>query len=314
VALSLLRLLSLVSLATLALPAFAGATASDFKKETKKGANYWNAQAAIDGDMKTCWMVPGESQNKGEWIMLEAPKSKIDKIGMVVGWGKDDAIFKDYARVKTVNVIAYKYDDDNNMVEAARQVATFEDKPGMQVVDIEDMQIGDENFGGKVKIEVTDFYEGKDFPNLAVSEVLMVLTEFDAKPVVKSVSSEDAGHDGGMMIDLSPKTFWSGDAAGAALTFEASGFSLARVGITPGPKEYARPKKVKVTANERSVEAELPDKAGAQWVEIPAVVGYTGSAWGMIKVEILETYPGTKFPTKVAINELDAKATAMDGI
>ena len=34
--------------------AFAGATASNFKPEHRKGANYWNAQSAIDGKLETC--------------------------------------------------------------------------------------------------------------------------------------------------------------------------------------------------------------------------------------------------------------------
>ena len=48
--------------------AFAGAKASKFKPEHRKGANYWNAQSAVDNNPDTCWMVPGESPNRGEWI------------------------------------------------------------------------------------------------------------------------------------------------------------------------------------------------------------------------------------------------------
>jgi hypothetical protein len=55
--------------------------------------------------------------------------------------------------------------------------------------------------------------------------------------------------------------------------------------------------------------AELNDAAGVQWVPIPAVTGYTGGTWGDIRLEILEVYPGVKFPDKVAISELDLKAT-----
>jgi len=296
--------------------AFAGATASAFKKETKLGANYWNAQSALDGNLATCWMVPGESQNKGEWILLEAPKSKIDKLGMVIGWAKSESNFKDYARVKTVKLEVYKYDEDNNPVVNGSTEVNFEDKPGMQIVDLpQDLAVGDDSSGGKVRLTVTDFYPGDDFPNIAVSEVLLYLTEFDADPVVKGASAEEAGHDKGMMADKNAKTFWAAPAADAAFSFEAAGFSLSQVGIQPTGKDWDRAKKVEITANGRTVTKELPDNPTAMsWIEIPSVVGYTGSAWGTIEVKVLETYPGAKNPGKIGITELKAKATAYEGI
>ncbi len=307
--------LLLTAVVALSGTAFAGATASAFKKETKLGANYWNAQSAIDGNLATCWMVPGGSQNKGEWIMLEAPKSKLDKLSMVIGWAKSESSFKDYARVKTVKIEVYKYDEDNNPVVNGSAEVSFEDKPGLQTVDVPDLAIGDDSSGGKVRLTITDFYPGDDFPNIGVSEVLLNLTEFDADPVVKSASSEEAGHDKGMMADKNAKTFWAGSSADATFSFEAAGFSLSQVGIQPTGKDWDRVKKVEIVANGRSVIRDVPDNATAiSWIEIPSVVGYTGSAWGTIEVKVLETYPGAKNAGKLGITELKAKATAYEGI
>lgn len=316
-----------VSLLVVALPAFlfstwspahAGAVASDFKPEHRQGANTWNAQAAIDGKLETAWQLPGESKNTGEWLILDVPKSNLDKIGMIVGWAKDEDHFKDYARVKAIKVEAMAYDENNELQPVGEGTATFEDKMEYQVVDIDDIQIGDDLFGGKVKITITEVYPGRDYPNLAVSEVSLHLAEFDAGPIVEEVSSEDDGHSRDLMIDDNDKTFWVGDAAGASMGVKVAGFSVARIGLNPGPKDYARPKKVRLTAHNRSHDVELPDAVGTQWLEIPAIVGFTGSGYQgsefeTLQLEILEVYPGTKFADKVAIREIDAKATAFGG-
>jgi len=175
-------------------------------------------------------------------------------------------------------------------------------------------EVGDDLVGGKVKISIVDIYAGRDFPNMAMSEVMLYLTEFDAATTVKDIASEAPGHARANLVDDNPKTFWQGDAAGATITVEASGFSLSSVGLLPGPADYARPKKVEVTANERSTVMELPDTPDEKWVLIPAIVGYTGSAWGAVDVKVLETWPGKKYPDQLALSELDLKATAFEGL
>lgn len=295
--------------------ALAGATASSFHPEHKQGANYWNAQSAIDGRMDTCWMVPGDSKNKGEWIMLDVPKSTLDKLSLVIGWDKDEETFKDYARVKSVEIEGFSYDSDNNLVPKGKATATFEDKRGWQTVDVDDISVGDDLMGGKIKVTVTDVYPGVDYPNLAMSEVLLRLKEFDAAPTIDEVSGEDSDHSKLALVDDNPRTWWAADASnGASITFEASGYSLSRVGIQAGPKTYARPRRIEIDANDRVTTVELKDTSAEQWVEIPAVVGYTGSAWGPITIKVLSTYPGTVKTDEVGIAELNLKATAYSGL
>ena len=57
----------------------------------------------------------------------------------------------------------------------------------------------------------------------------------------------------------------------------------------------------------------LEDVPGAQNVLIPAITGYTGSAWGSVKLEFLDVYPGTK-SEELAVAELGLKATNMEGL
>lgn len=293
--------------------ASAGAIASSFKKETKLGANYWAGASAIDGKPETCWMISGETENNGQSITIDLPKSEVDKLGMVIGWAKDDTTWKDYARIKSVRVDVLSYNEDRELVSVGSADASFEDKPGMQVVDVPNFKLGTDEAGGKIKITVTSVFPGQDYPNFAVSEIMVVLAEYDAAVSVSEVSGADAGHDKDALGDANAKTFWAAPAQGASVTINTAGFGVARMAITHGPKDYSRVKKLKVSVGNRSVEVDIADAAGPQWFEIPPVQGYSGSAWGEITLEVLETYTGSKNPS-VAIAEIGAKATSFEGL
>lgn len=307
-------MLHTVFLAALMAPAaHAGAVASHFKPETRLGANYWNAASAIDGKLDTCWMVPGESPNVGESVTIDVPAGSINGLSMVIGWQKDDETFGDYGRIKSVHVEFLSYNDDRELVPAGSADASFEDKQGWQTVSLPETKLGSEDAGGKVKISVTGVYPGHDYPNIAVSEMLVRMKEFDATPKVSAVSGADSGHPQESLMDGNVKSFWAAPADGASITLDSVGFGLARIGITAGPKDYARPKKVKITVGGRSAVTDLPDAAGPQLAEVPAVNGYTGSAWGEVQIEILETYPGSKSQS-VGISELTPKATNFEAL
>ncbi len=292
----------------------AGAVVSSFKASGRSGLNEYNAQAAIDGNLATAWQLPGESSNIGEHLTLDVPKSVLDKVGMVIGWQESEKKFSDYSRIKTIKIEAEAYDENNELQPAGTATATFEDKMGWQVVDIDDITIGTDFFGGKVKITVTEVYPGKDYANLAVSEVLLHMAEqFSPTLKITSVSGEDGTNVQANLVDANDKTFWVADSQGASLTVEAEGYSLSRIGMKAVSKEYDRAKKVKVSVKGRSEEFELADTLNLEWLYIPAVIGFTGSAWGEVTIEVLETYPGTKYPGKLGLRTLEAKATAFDG-
>jgi len=291
---------------------YAGAQASAFRPERRLGANYYNAAAAIDGKLETAWMVGGESENVGEWIMLDLPRCTVDKIGMVVGWARDDESFQDYARIKQVKIELFEYDDMQQLQPTpGSTTADFADNSEFQIIDIEDLVVGSTN-GGKIKIIVSEIYAGRDYPAFGVSELLVILDEFEVATTVVDVSDESGDHSRIDMVDDSSRTFWAGDVQGASVTFEASGYTLSKVGVQAGPAGYARPKSVEIIANGRTHMRELANTAQMQWLDIPAVSGYTGSAWGQVEMKIIEVYPGSS-QSKVAIGELDLRATAYDG-
>ncbi|MEL6341732.1 MAG: hypothetical protein AAFV53_01270 [Myxococcota bacterium] len=292
--------------------AFAGAEASSFKKNNGvEGERLYSGNAAIDGDPATAWMVPGSSDNAGEYIILDMPKAKINSLGMYVGYVASEQSFQDYARIKTVTVEVFQYNEIQDLVPVeGMATVTFEDKADYQVQPIEGLEIASET-GGRLKITIKEVYPGRDFSNFAISELLVGLDDFDVATTIEDVSSEPSGsHSRIELTDDNPRSYWYGD-IDATVQFTANGYMLSKVGLQPGPRAYARPKKIQITANGRVHQQELPDDGKMQWIEIPPVSGYSGSAWGTIEMKILEVYPGPK--PEVAIGELDLKATAYMG-
>ena len=288
---------------------WAGAEASSFKPENRKGPNLWNAGSAIDSNLKTAWMLPGDSENKGEWIMIEGPSSvsTLQEIGMVVGYAKNQTTFEDYARVKEVRIEVFEFDNNLDLQPTSKStVVKFEDKMEMQVFKIPELKIESEN-GGKYRIIVMEVYQGKDYTNLAISELMLYLNDFEVVTQVVGVENEKEGAKTSKMIDDNKKTFWLGQ-PNAIISFESNSASLSRVGILSTSSLYARPKKVKVSTSGYSNIKELSPSKKVQWIWVPSITGYSGSSWDTVKLEILEVYPGKKF-SEVAIHELDLYAT-----
>jgi hypothetical protein len=288
----------------------AGASASAFKPETKKGANYWNAQSALDGQNDTCWMVPGESKNVGEYIIVDVPKVDVDKLALYIGWGKSEEAFKDHARIKKVRVEAMAYDDNQELKPVGTPAtAEYADQMGLQVVDIPNIK-AEGGAGGKVKITVEEIYEGEDYPFICLSELVIHLGEFDAPLQVLEAPGAGAKE---ALTDGNAKTTWMGPAADAVIKVQSTGLLLSTVQLTPGPKTHARPKKIEVVTNGRSITHELPDTAGPHALGMPAVLGYVGT-WKPVEIKVLEVYPGTKDPGTLGVVELKGKAVASDGL
>lgn len=303
-------------IASLLLPAVAlgGFSVSSFKKETRLGSNTWNAASAIDGNLETAWMTDPEQENAGQYFEVDVPKSEIDKVALVIGWDKSEDDFKDYARVKTLKVEVFDQaggDDTGKLV--SEYTARFEDQRGWQVIDIPNAKVGDEVFGGRVRMTITSTYPGVDFPNLAVSEVLVHLAEIDAPASISEApTSVAAGHAPEAMTDGKSTTFYASESPeGVRFELGSAGFGLSKIGFTQGPKSHARPKTVKVTYSEQERTFTLEDKTGMQWFELPAIVGYTGSGYGDVTVEVVDTYAGAA--GGVGIGEVALKATTFEG-
>lgn len=306
----------LTALALVPTLAFAGASVSAMKKPSRgEGANQFGGPAAIDGKMETAWMVPGDSPNLGESIKLEIPSGKLDKISIVNGWARDADTFADHPRIKRMKVEFICCTDSMGDVNTSFTThIDLEDKMEMQTIDIENAAVGNDMFGGWIKLSIVELYEGKDFPNVGISELLIHMEEFDAAATIEGSSDEDPDHITMDMQDDSAKTYFATPSEGAFVEFgNDAGLGLSSVHIVHGPKTHDRVKKVKMTANNRSVVVDVADAKGGQMVMIPSVMGYTGSAWGSVKMEVLEVYEGTSAKGTLAIAEFDVKATNNPG-
>lgn len=295
--------------------AYAGYEASSFKKEDRLGKNYWNAPSALDAKMDTCWMQDPEQDNAGQWLSIDVPAgTEVDKIGAVIGWAKSEETFPDYARLKSAKIEIFNMAGATPIPLATADV-TFEDKMGWQVVEVPDTKIPAESVGGRVKITVKEFYPGKDFPHLAISELRVQLKEFDAPTfeLSRPFDSETPDHPGSDALDGNARTFWAASGATATFAVRAKGFGMSSLVLTAGPKTHARPKVVEVTANQSTITYTLEDKpAAAQSVILPYLSGYTGGAWGEVNVKILESYPGDVASNGVALTEVKVTAGSVE--
>lgn len=285
--------------------AFAGGRVSHFKTENKLGANYFNVQGAIDGKVETAWMLPGESDNKGEWIEVDIPTGEVDKVMIFPGYMKSAETFTDFPRVKQMRVDTYGIDDSMEASIVGTATIDIADKAEFQVIDIPDVKSGVN--GGRVRLTVLDIYPGDDYPNLALSEVAVLLKEIDGKATIASISGEMDGHPKEALFDEDAKTFWAADAKGAAMTLTSTGFAISSIGFVPQGKDYARPKSVKISVGPVSKVTELPDTPGEVWAQIPVFNGYNGGGFGDVEIEILDVYPG-KNP-QIGLSALKVRAS-----
>lgn len=276
-----------------------------------RDAHKYEAASAIDDNPSTAWLLHPESDQVGEWIEIDLPKSEVDKIAVMIGWEKDEKTWGDYGRVKSARIELFTDGDDGPERVFEKEVA-FEDKQGMQFVEVGNKSVGSELSGGKARMTITGIYPGRDFPSVAVSEFRVHLKEIDAPVAI--VGDEPAsvdGHDFGNATDDSAKTFFVAEGSTPSFTVEASGFGVSSLVLKPGPKAYARPKVVEVECADQTRTFTLEDNGKAQSFALPTIVGYTGSAWGHVQITVKETYAGQK--PGVGFGEIKLKATNFDG-
>lgn len=276
-----------------------------------QNAHRYDAASAIDDKPETAWMLHPESDQVGEHIEIDVPKSTVDKIAVMIGWEKDEKTWGDYGRIKTARLELYTDGTDGNKRVFEKEVS-FEDKMGLQVIDIDDTEVGSELSGGKARLTITAVYPGRDYPSVALSEFRVLLKEMDAPTAI--VGEEPAAVEGhGFMnaVDDNPRTYFVSEDSNPSFTVEASGFGVSSLVVTPGPKTYARPKTLEVECADQTRTYTLEDSNKAQSFALPAIVGYSGSAWGSIKVTVKDTYPGSK--PGVAFGAVKIKATNYDG-
>lgn len=297
------------------LPAMAGYTASSFKKDSRAGDGAFAIASALDSKLDTAWQCDPEKDNVGQWLEIDVPVGEVDKIGMVIGFDKNEDTFKDYVRVKSATVELFSKGMGAAKTKITEHKITFADERGWQIQDIPDTKI-DGVLGGTVRITITEVYSGIDFPNLAVSEVRVHLKEFPAETMMlaeEPPAGADAKSLPAHLTDANEKTVYIAPGTTLSVKASAKGYGLASVGFVPGPATHARPKTVVLKANNNQVTTEIPEAAkGPQWVLLPAVVGYTGGAWGDVQIEVLDTWPGTVATNPLALAELKLNAATIE--
>lgn len=298
----------------LAPAAHAGFRASSFA--STRGSTEFAAQAALDSDPATPWMTHAEADVVGSWFELDLPKGTLDKLSLVVGYDRDDESFGDYARVTTVKVELFDEAGDG-VVPTLQQTVSFEDRRGWQTVELPDTAFGSELFGGRVRLTVVEAAEGRDYPNLAVGEILVHLAESDCPiQLLDPPASAHEAHPAAALVDGDERSFWSAgpNGTGNRVRVGASGWGVSSVGIVPGPATHARPKRIAIRANDVTRTVDLAENArGAQWFPVPPLTGYTGSGFGEVSLEVLETWPGSR-EAELAIAEIKLRATTYEGL
>lgn len=297
--------------------ALAGFRTSSFKQDSRHSDHYWSSSAALDSNPDTAWAVDVESDNKGEWIEIDLPKSEVDKIAMIVGWDKDEKTFLDHSRISSVRLDVFT---KNSSVDKGTLVSShdlvFEDKRGLQIIDVPDTAIGSDLFGGHVRLTVTGFEEGRDYPYLVVSEIRVILKEMENTPSFREEPDNFSGdHLPIAMLDGDKRSYWASDGEGNGQFFrvEADGFGLSQIGFMAGPKSHARPKTIEITASDVVSTFSMENSDKMQWFELPAVIGYTGSVWGAVEVRVMDTWPSAS-GKGVAIAEVMLKSTNYEGL
>lgn len=281
-------------------------------KEVGKSTEF-DAPSAIDDNGATAWQIDPESEQVGEWIEIDLPKGEVDKIAVMVGWEKSEESWKDYGRLKSARLEVFS-ETDSGEERVLEKTLNFEDKKGLQTIDVEDVKVGSELFAGKARLTITEIYPGEDYPSVAIGEVRVVLKEMDAPalfvgPEPESIEGKGAGN----MIDGNARTAYvSAENLAPSFTLEAQGWGVSSLVITPGPKPYARPKTLEVVCANQTRTYTLEDNGKAQTFALPSIIGYTGSAWGTVEIKVKDTYPGSK--PNVAIAEVALKATNYDGL
>lgn len=112
----------------------------------------------VDGQIGTCWVEGIKGPGIGEWILIPLTKKvKLQKIGISIGFDKNEMSFYDNNRIKTLKV---SLNDDSSMNY------TFNDNRGIQYIYFDEPIII-----SSLKFEIVDIYKGKKYDDTCLSEI-----------------------------------------------------------------------------------------------------------------------------------------------
>jgi len=295
----------------------AGVKASSFMIVSGKPESTYGPANLIDGDPGTVWIEGKEGAGLQESFQLDLPRSEVKKLVLIPGHSADERMFKKYAHLKEVVLTFSTIDNNRNLKEVKSVPFTFEDAFKPQEVPVPGVKLGDELFGGQLKVTIKSVFPGVDFQDTAVGDVKVVLDEYPAQLEVAESAPALKGFGAENLIDANPKTAWVAEQStgSSSLSFNAPDYGLVAVVISTGVqkdpakfKEYARPKDITITVDAHVVKHTLKDAPGAQRIDLPVINGYTGALFGVVKISIDSVYPGTKAQNP-ALGEVQLLAT-----
>ena len=204
--------------------ALAGATASSELKDSWGESGKTAATAVQDGDPATGWVEGNEGDGVGEWIEVDLPRGTLLSFTIIAGMGPDDAQYQRYARPHQVDIDLFSLDDMQVPQQVKQITHSFEDTYGPVTIDMGELAVGGDMWGGKAKITIRSMYPGTDFDTLvAIAEIRATYKETDMPmPAVIELSSNPG--DKGNLVDEKTNTAWV--AVGGAeewVTVEAMG-------------------------------------------------------------------------------------------
>lgn len=292
--------------------AYAGAEVSGFNNITGQNANMWSAIAAIDNNMETAWMTSANSQEELEWIQIDAPTqpTKLTQISIVNGYAKDADTFKNYSKIKKLKIEAFAYNESRELFSTKNTVEIELQKTAEpQLITLPKPLELSSASGGKYRLWIVEAYkpEGENYPdNIAMTELKLFLEDEDIIPKIEEEENMVEGEDIFSAMDDKKSTHLKLTTE-TKLGFDGGDNSMTRVAIVPSSdNRYAKIKKLEVSVGGRTTVQEFPEKIGKDpiWIWLPSVTGYPGgSSWDTTYIQVLETYPGSKFP-EAAISEL----------
>lgn len=320
-------LVSLFGASLLSSSAFAGAETSSYNTMSTQiqGKGFWSGRSAVDQNTQTAWMTSANEDDEMPWIQIDGPNSpsKLSQIRLINGYAKTDQTFKDYTKIKKLKVEAFEFNDSMELYSTKQtvEIELKNTKEPQTIVLPKTLEITS-NSGGKYRFWITDVYKTgeENYPeNITLTELSIFLEDAEVTPKIEEEENMVEGADPFALLDGSKRSTVKFTTE-SIIGFDGGDTSLTRVAIFPGTdRRYARPKKVQVSVGGRKAVQELPEKMGKKpmWIWLPSVTGYPGgSSWDTTYIQVLETYPGTKYP-EVLISEIQFRGllpTVLEGI
>ena len=158
----------------------------NYIKEIKSSSNLspeHSDKNMFDFDFNTTWVSRGKNNGIGEKIEIKLNKSPLSLIGLINGNMKDSNSYYDYSRVKKVRI-------DLECVDYRDSTKTIKETNEIQLDDIKYSKNNNDNFVkmvsiirdygdgltkvNKITITILDVYKGNKYPNICITEILLL--------------------------------------------------------------------------------------------------------------------------------------------